>query len=109
MISTVRQAFKEIQLLHKQRSRKTFGSNERLKEFRKSTMHNAIFICISCHQRCFKSNVVEFSSTIKSRIDEKHPGIVETCIWLKCYEIYELEKWNFKRTVMNLQKNCKHL
>ena len=40
-------------------------------------MHNAVFVCISCHQRNFKSNVVQFSTTVKGNLD---PDIVKRSI-----------------------------
>ena len=46
--------FKKKEREYKQKSRKNETPNERLKEFLSSTMHNAVFICICCHIRCFK-------------------------------------------------------
>ena len=46
---------------------------DRLREFRDATMLSALFICISCHCKTFKSNVQEFTDKIMSEIAAKIP------------------------------------
>ena len=50
------------------KSRISDSPDKRLKNFLVATLHNAVFICISCHQRCFKSNVVEYTQKVKDSI-----------------------------------------
>ena len=59
---------KDYQRKVKSKSRIADTEHERLKNFLVSTIHNAVFICISCHQRCFKSNVVEYTKKVKDSI-----------------------------------------
>ena len=82
----------------KQKSRQKYSSNERLKEFLKSTMYNAVFVCICCRIRCFKSNVTKFSEKLKQDLNDKYPEILEFCIGNhkqpSSFEtVHENEKW----------------
>ena len=72
--------FKKKVREYQQKSRKNETPNERLREFLSGTMHNAVFICICCHIRCFKSNVVQFTELLKEKISSQHPSILEACI-----------------------------
>ena len=74
------QVLKEYQRNIKMKSRMAESPNERLKNFLVSTIHNAVFICISCHQRCFRSNVIEYTEKLKESISAEHPEILEECI-----------------------------
>ena len=58
----------------KRRRRET--SSERLRVFLETTLFAADFICISCHQRHFKSNVQQFNTNIISKIKMR----LEDCI-----------------------------
>ena len=71
---------KQINKIQQKIKRKNESQNSRLKEFLKSTMHNAVFICVCCCQRFFKSNVLHFSSSVKSDLKERSPKILELCI-----------------------------
>ena len=51
---------------------------DRLREFRDATMLSAIFICISCHCKTFKSNIQEFKEKNMKEIDAKIP--LKECI-----------------------------
>ena len=61
-------------------ARKNSTQSERLKSFLLGTMHNAVFICVSCHVRCFKTNVVQFNNTVQEKISCKNPNILKSCI-----------------------------
>ena len=92
---------KESNKLFHQKWRKLDTPNDRLKSFLKSTMHNAIFICVCCNLRHFKSNVVGFSSDLKENISLKNPNIIEDCIGrnknLAKFQTVALhEKWKSK-------------
>ena len=71
---------KEYQRNLKSRSRIADTPNERLKNFLVSTIHNAVFICISCHQRCFRSNVIEYTEKVMASILTEYPDILKECI-----------------------------
>ena len=60
------------------RRRRRGSSEDRLKAFLEVTLFAADFICISCHQRHFQTNVQPFSSTIVGKISQKMR--LETCI-----------------------------
>ena len=60
------------------KSRKVETQADRLREFRDATMHSAVFICISCQCKTFKSNVQEFTDKIMREIAVKIP--LEDCI-----------------------------
>ena len=62
------EVLKESNRICKIKSRVADTSYERLKNFLLSTLHNAVFICISCHQRCFKSNVIEYTKKVEESI-----------------------------------------
>ena len=68
----------EAQNDQKMRSRKVETEADRLREFRDATMLSALFVCISCHCKTFKSNVQEFTDKIMSEIAAKIP--LEDCI-----------------------------
>ena len=88
--------FKKKEREAKQIQRKNESANERLKEFTKNTMHNAVFICTCCHIRCFKSNVVQFTNSVKDKIESHDQNILKTCINEpeKCkFETHYPEKW----------------
>ena len=75
----------EIKLMEANRNlqrnaRKNETANERLKSFLQGTMHNAVFICICCNVRCFKTNVVQFTNTVREKISCKNPNILKSCI-----------------------------
>ena len=55
----------------KAKQRKCETAADRLKAFREATASSADFICVSCHQRMFPSNVVKFSSEVKQSIAQK--------------------------------------
>ena len=74
------EVLKEYQRNLKTKSRKADTAKERLKNFLVSTVHNAVFICISCHQRCFRSNVIEYTQKIEESISKEHPDILGACI-----------------------------
>ena len=71
---------KEKYKLLLQKFRNTDSSNERLRNFLRSTMYNAIFICICYNLRNFKSNVIEYSSQLKEQLSTKYPDIIKSCI-----------------------------
>ena len=52
---------------------------DRLKSFLESTLFGAIFVCLSCHQRHFRTNVQVFSDSIEKLINEKMSSL-ENCI-----------------------------
>jgi len=94
--------FKKKEREYKQKSRKNETPNERLKEFLSSTMHNAVFICICCHVRCFKSNVVQFTELLKEKISSQHPSILKACIVKEKNQCnfqteYPHENWSVKK------------
>ena len=94
--------FKKKEREYKQKSRKNETPNERLKEFLSSTMHNAVFICICCQVRCFKSNVVQFTKLIEEKISSQHPSILKACIvhqpkQCKFQTEYPHENWSVKK------------
>ena len=43
-------------------------------------MYNAVFICVCCNMRNFRSNVVGFSKILKEKITSKNPDIITMCI-----------------------------
>ena len=94
--------FKKKEREYKQKSRKNETANERLKEFLSSTMHNAVFICICCQVRCFKSNVVQFTELIEEKITSQHPSILKACIVHRPKQCnfqteYPHENWSVKK------------
>ena len=60
--------------------RRVMNAIDRLCEFKKATMYNAIFICICCHQRMFQSNVRLYTKQLKFEINEKKAKHTEACI-----------------------------
>ena len=52
--------------------------SQRLKLFLENTLFGAIFICSSCHQRHFKTNVQLFNQSLKDKIFDKIP--MDHCI-----------------------------
>ena len=54
-------ALKNPQNEQRSKSKKVETEADRLREFRDATMFSALFICISCHCKHFKSNVQEFT------------------------------------------------
>merc|ERR1712155_170025 len=67
------EATKEVQRLRKQKSRETKTAAQRLAAFREATMFGAVFLCVSCHGKMFRSNVQEFTETLEEKINEKCP------------------------------------
>ena len=47
--------------------------SQRLKLFLENTLFGAIFICISCHQRHFRTNIQVFNETLRNSIADKIP------------------------------------
>ena len=89
---------REYQRNVKSKSRIADTPNERLKNFLLSTIHNAVFICISCHQRCFRSNVIEYTEKVQASIAREYPDILEECIMndqlaFKFQTQFPHEKW----------------
>ena len=74
------QVLKEYHRNSKSKARIADTPNGRLKNFLISTIHNAVFICISCHQRCFRSNVIEYNEKVKASISKEFPEILQKCI-----------------------------
>ena len=70
--------FKEGMRLEKENTRITDTPEKRLKAFREATMFGAIFICVSCQTKHFKSNVLLFDKAMKEKINEKFP--IKDCI-----------------------------
>ena len=80
-------------------SRNSADESQRLKSFLISTSHNAIFYCICCHQRHFKSNTILYSEDLISSINEKSPEllkkiIVNDNISANFHTEYPHEKWS---------------
>ena len=71
-------AFKSSQNEPRSKSKKVETAADRLREFREATMFSALFVCISCHCKHFKSNVQEFTDKIMREIDAKIP--LKDCI-----------------------------
>ena len=83
----------------KRNSRRNETENQRLKVFLQATMHNSVFICTCCHIRCFQSNVLQFTDSVKENISSKYPNILKMCLNIKCPILsnfqtqYPQEKW----------------
>ena len=60
------------------RVRRVEGEEDRLYRFRVDTLFGPIFVCVSCHQRHFQSNVQIFNGTIREKINKKIS--LEKCI-----------------------------
>ena len=67
----------EDERARKAKSRKIETQNERLKAFLEATLYGCIFICISCHRKCFETNVQEYTEKIGMAIHKARPGLVE--------------------------------
>ena len=59
------------QNMQKAKQRKCETAADRLKAFKEATASGPDFICVSCHQRMFPSNVVKFTDQVKQFIAEK--------------------------------------
>ena len=82
------QKMREDDKIKQQRHRLVLNEDQRLKLFLENTLFGPIFICLSCHQRHFKSNVQIFSPD-----SIKMP--VERCI----ISMNPLKKMNFGQVV----------
>ena len=56
----------------------TEAEAERLHNFRVDTLYGPVFVCVSCHQRQFQSNVQIFNETVREKISKKIS--LEKCI-----------------------------
>ena len=56
------QGYKENARTYAAKWRKRENSDDRLKAFREATLYAADFICMSCHQRNFQTNVHHFNA-----------------------------------------------
>ena len=72
------EAFMKSENEMRSKSRKVETQTDRLREFRDATMLSAVFICISCQCKTFKSNVQEFTDKIMREVAVKIP--LEDCI-----------------------------
>ena len=70
----------ENEKVRQQKHRKVENEFDRLKDFKLATLHNAIFICTSCHQRMFKSNVRLYTFELAKEINAKKQDHTENCI-----------------------------
>ena len=61
----------------KAKQRECNNELDRLKNFRDATMYGPIFLCISCHIKCFKTNVQLFK---KDLIHQKYHKCIGDCI-----------------------------
>ena len=53
------------------KKKKVEDANDRVRKFRLDTMTGPDFICVSCHIRCFKSQVQVLKKALEEKIDEK--------------------------------------
>ena len=74
------QKLKDQQNTRQQKYRRIINECDRLRDFKNATKYNAIFICTCCHQRMFQSNVQQYTSELKQKINEKKPRHTEACI-----------------------------
>ena len=81
---------REDERTKQQRHRRAQNEDQRLRLFLTNTLYGAVFICLSCHQRHFKSNVQIFSKNVV-----KMP--LESCI----AETDPLEKMNFGQVIIS--------
>ena len=62
-----------------QNSRQVLTEEERLQSFLENSLFGPIFVCISCHQKHFFTNVQIFTSSLQKIVQEKIP--LENCIF----------------------------
>ena len=58
---------------------KNWSEQDRLREFRKATQYNAIFICNCCHRRLFNENVEMITRKLIDSLENVSPGIFKKC------------------------------
>ena len=72
MKATDEKKYNEDMRVEKAKQRKVETAVDQLRLFREATICSAVFICISCHTKQFKSNVQEFSVAIEDQLVQKN-------------------------------------
>ena len=70
---------KEESRMSMKKYRECTDEMDRLRKFREATMYGPIFVCISCHIKCFKSNVQLFKEDMIKK--EENELYVIFCYW----------------------------
>ena len=61
------QKTKDDQNRWQEKHRRVINEIDRLREFKKATMYNAIFICICCHQECSSQMFASITKSLKMK------------------------------------------
>ena len=84
------ESLKQSQNRWQSKRRRRESSEDRLKAFQIATLYASDFICISCHQRHFVTNVQKFDKNLRNKIKDKIR--FEDCI--EDLEVYSNVEWS---------------
>ena len=94
-----KEKMKEADRINQQKRRSVQNEEDHLRKFLQNSLHGAVFICLSCHQRHFQTNVQIFSE-VKKTI--RMP--LESCI----VEKDPLEKMGFGQVIFSKKQETQN-